>query len=312
MKLGSYGPDELYRRMRCEGVRFRTGPFVVHLRSTVQEVAESVGFCYAEYPLAEEDGFADFHAELHPPPGLRRWLRPQIRFSIDGVTPFAPHPQRLAPPILEWGLNWCIAAYVQQYLTVHAAVVERDGLAAILVGQPGAGKSTLCAGLVLNGWRLLSDEVCIIRPDDGRLLPLARPVSLKNESIGVIGRFSDRAELGPSFSDTAKGTVAHMRAPRDSVIRASEPAMPGWVIFPRFVAGSPTRSRRQSRSVSFLRVADNSFNYSLLGLDGFQTLARLIDACDCYDFRYSDLAEAVERFDRLPAPDREVTCDAAE
>lgn len=312
MKLGDFGPDELYRRVRRNGVWFRTGPFVVHLRSPLRDVVEAVRFCYAEYPIAEEDGFADFHVELAQPQGLRRWYRPQALFKVDGVLPFVPHPLRLAPPIMEWGLNWCIAAYVHQYLTIHAAVVERNGLAAILVGQPGAGKSTLCAGLVLRGWRLLSDEICMIRPADGQLIPLARPVSLKNQSIDVIGRFSENAELGRSFSDTVKGTVAHMRAPLQSVRRSSEPATPGWIIFPRYVVGAGTQSRRQNRSVAFLRIADNSFNYSLLGLKGFEVLARLIDACPCYEFRYSDLSEAVERFDRLPAPEHEVTCDAAE
>jgi hypothetical protein len=46
-------------------------------------------------------------------------------------------------------------------------------------------------------------------------------------------------------------------------------------------------------------LAQNAFNYSQLGADGFRVGTRLIDHVDCYDFRYSQLAEAVRAFDRL-------------
>src|SRR3546814_15972535 len=82
--------------------------------------------------------------------------------------------------MLEWGLNWCIGAHGHQFLIIHAAVIERNGLAAILPGAPGSGKSTLTACLVHNGWRLLSDEMALVSLQDGGLTALARPISLKN------------------------------------------------------------------------------------------------------------------------------------
>ena len=69
---------------------------------------------------------------------------------------------------------------------MHAAVFERDSSAVVLPGPSGVGKSTLCAALVARGWRLLSDEVAMIRPQDGLLQPYPRPISLKNESIEMI------------------------------------------------------------------------------------------------------------------------------
>jgi HprK-related kinase A len=82
--------------------------------------------------------------------------------------------------MLEWGMNWCIASHMHYYLMLHAAVLERDGHALIMPGDPGAGKSTLTAALMLDGWRLLSDEIALIDRNDGLLYGLARPVSLKN------------------------------------------------------------------------------------------------------------------------------------
>src|SRR3546814_17273791 len=73
-----------------------------------------------------------------------------------------------ALPMLEWGLNWCIGAHGHQFLIIHAAVIERNGLAAILPGAPGSGKSTLTACLVHNGWRLLSDAMALVSLQGGR------------------------------------------------------------------------------------------------------------------------------------------------
>jgi HprK-related kinase A len=171
-----------------------------------------------------------------------------------------------------------------------------------LAGEAGAGKSTLCAALALRGWRLFSDEIALVRPQDGQLLSLARPVSLKNESIEVIRHFEPEARLGTEWRDTVKGTVAHMRPPLDSVLRVHETATPAWVIFPRYQRGVRAEATRQTKGVTLVRLADNSFNYSLLRLRGFETMARLVEGCDCYKFRYSDLDEAVDRFDRLPPP----------
>jgi HprK-related kinase A len=170
----------------------------------------------------------------------------------------------------------------------------------ILPGKPGSGKSTLAAALALRGWRLLTDEIAMVNPDDGRLVPLPRPVSLKNASIEVIRRMHAETPLGPRWEDTLKGTVAHMRPPVECIARAEERAEPGWIVFPHYRPGAGTGSRRQPKGPSLLRLADNAFNYSLLGTVGFETMARLVDRCDCYEFRYSDLDQALRRFDELP------------
>jgi HprK-related kinase A len=159
----------------------------------------------------------------------------------------------------------------------------------------------LCAALIHHGWRLLSDELTLVRHDDALLAPLPRPVSLKNASIDIIKRYAPQAVFSPSVTDTIKGTVAQMKAPGDSVLRAGEPAAPGWVIFPRYEAGAPLSLTPMPRSQAFMRVADNSFNYSQLGAAGFDTLEGLVRQSDCYDFRYSVLDEAIDAFDRLAA-----------
>lgn len=300
MKLLQLSPGDLRRQLAGEGVWLRTGPFSLRVQSRLPHVAEGLADLYGQFEVrSSRQAFADFHVELNPPSALRRWFRPQVDFSFDGMLPFKPLPLDQAYPMLEWGLNWCVATHAHHYLIIHAAVVEKNGLAAILPAPPGSGKSTLTAGLVLSGWRLLSDELTLIDRKTGLLHALPRPVSLKNQSIDVIRAFDPEAFINRASHDTAKGTVAHLRPPRDSVLRQHEPARPGWVIFPKWQAGAETRLTPRSKALTFMFLAQNAFNYSHLGADGFRVGTTLIEKSACYDFEYSKLHEAVAAFDRL-------------
>lgn len=300
MKLLQLPSAELRRQLAGAGVWLRTGPFSIKVQSRIPFVAEGLAKLYGQFEVrSAHEAFVDFHVAVNPPTNLRRWLRPQVRFSFDGMQPFKPLPRDQAFPMLEWGLNWCVSTQAHHYLILHAAVVEKNGLAAILPAPPGSGKSTLTAGLVLSGWRLLSDELTLIDRKTGLIQPLPRPVSLKNQSIDVIRQFSPDTYINRASHDTVKGTVAHMRPPRDSVRRQHETARPGWVIFPKWEASVPTTLTPRSSAQTFLFLAQNAFNYSHLGADGFRVGSALIDQTACYDFRYSQLHEAIAAFDRL-------------
>ena len=299
MTLSSLGLDEIRRRLRADGVTMRTGPFTVRIRSPIPSVARGLALLYADHGLVDPDEFIDFDILLDPGAGLRRWLRPQVQFLYDGAAPFEPLPISHAVPFLEWAMNWCISSHAHQYLILHAAVVERDGLAAILPAPSGSGKSTLCAALISRGWRLLSDELTLISPGSASITPLARPVSLKNQSLAVIRAFEPGAEFSAVTHDTMKGAVCHMKIPKHHLDRISESANPGWVVFPKYVAGAPARLTPRSRASSMLELGRNAFNYTLLGRSGFDTLADVVDASDCHDFEYGSLDDAITVFDAL-------------
>lgn len=301
-KISAFTSSELGVLLK-HGISLQTGAFITHLKTSIASVADGIGLLYADYSVAEQGGFADFHVSLSHPINLRRWFKPQVLFLFDGKSTFKPLPLDQAFPMFEWGLNWCVSSHANSYLIIHAAVVEKGGQAAILPAPPGSGKSTLCAALVHRGWRLLSDELALVRLSDGKIIPLPRPVSLKNESIDIIRRFQPNAIFSRKVADTMKGTIAHMKVPTDSIERASESAQAAWVIFPKYQAGAEAHLDVLPQSRAFMRVADNAFNYSLLGAKGFRALAALIDASQCYDFSYSVLDQAIETFATLKPTD---------
>ena len=156
LTLGLLSARDLRRRLAL-GLDLRTGPFRFLIRSRREDVARGLERLYPDFPL-EVDGFRDFHVRVDAVAGLRRCYKPQCNFWHDEHAPFKPLPLNHAFPLLEWGMNWCIAGYAQHYLMLHAAVLERRGRAVILPGDPGAGKSTL-----INRWvpraQVLTQEI---------------------------------------------------------------------------------------------------------------------------------------------------------
>ncbi len=301
VKLGDLNPADVIDQLRHTGIDVRVGPFVLRLQTPLKHVADGFRFLYDDF-LLDHDGIADFRVCLTQPVGIRRWWRPQSVFYCNRHMPFSPFPLRLALPLMEWGLNWCVMTYANLHLNIHSAVVERNGWAAILPGSPGAGKSTLCAALVHRGWRLLSDEMALVRPKDSMLVPIPRPINLKDQSIELIRQFAPEAHFGPTLTQTGKGTVSHMRPPTESVRRANETAAPGWIIFPHYQADSPAKLEPLPKTQILLQVADHAFNYSVLGVTGFKTLFNLVDQCACYRFCYGRLDEAIAMFEALDPP----------
>lgn len=291
--------SELSRLARRGELFFRTGPFIINLHTRYKPVIELLSGLYAESECFRTNSFANFHVHLERPSDVRRWFRPQIQFSIDSRKPFEPFPLEQALPLFEWGLNWCIAMEAHRFLMLHSAIVEKNGRALILPALPGSGKSTLCTALAHRGWRLLSDEFGLLEPASSLAWPLPRAIPLKNQSIPVIREYLPDAWIGPEFHKTRKGTVAHVKPPADSLLRQTEPAKPAWVVFPKYQAGSKTHLTPVAKSEAFTRLANNSFNYIITGEAGFRTLCRVIDAAECFNFRYSDLDDAIATFDDL-------------
>jgi len=302
LTVASYSRAQLGARLAERGIHLQTGAFVTCVKSEVASVADGISLLYADYPVLEQAEFADFHISLHQAGGVRRWFRPQVRLDCDGISPFQPLPVAQAFPMFEWTLNWCVSSNAHRYLCIHAAVVEKNGYAVILPAPPGSGKSTLCAALVSKGWRLLSDELTLVRLGSGELVPLVRPISLKNASIDIIRRYAPSSVFSPVVDDTSKGSIAHLKAPADSVARAGQCARPAWVIFPKYAAGASAQLEPIAPARAFMRLAKNAFNYSLLGSAGFAALGDVIDASLSYEFTYSALDDAIDIFSRLTPP----------
>ena len=292
----------LEAQLQGPGLVIRTGPFVNRLRSSIPLVADGVSLLYADFPIASDDEFVEYTVNVNRVRGPKGWVIGEAYTLTRGDThpPFYPFSPRLGLSYLEWGLNFAVYRGNGPYLVLHAAVLERAGRALIILGDSGDGKSTLCSGLALSGWRLLSDELGLVSLSDGLISPLARPISLKNESIGVIQAFAPHAVISSPQWTKRKGLMAQLKPPTESVRRMDELAEPAWLVQVKHVAGAPLAVQEVPRSQAFAKLLLSGFNYGDLGEVGFRLACQLIDRCTCRSVQYSQLKEALDHFDSPP------------
>jgi len=293
MRLGELEPRELRARLAGDGIGLDLGAARVRIRSDAAGFERAFSTVYQGFDASPSEGFYDVTVSLRRARGLRRYFRPQVELVADGGAVFAPFPADTHLPLLEWGINYLFATRLGFHLLLHAGVVELGGQAVILPAMPGSGKSTLTAALATRGFRLLSDEFGVVRLGDAMMLPLLRPVALKNESIDVIAKFAPGARIGPRFPKTRKGTVAHMAPDAHAVENRHVPATPALILFPRYDPRVGCVVEPERRSLGFTRLSINSFNYEMLGPAAFDAVARLVESCRAYRLVYSDMDRAI-------------------
>lgn len=285
------------------GLPIQIGPFAARIQASPEHIVAPLHGLYRDYPLLDDAGVFSFHVRLDPRRALPKFYQPLVRFSVDGRVPHEDMPAAQALPVLEWGMNLVIALRSHCFLMLHAAALAHGDRAMLLPAAPGSGKTTLCAGLSLRGWRLFSDEFGLVRPGTTELTPIPRPMALKNESIDVVRNFDAQAYIGPSVPNTRKGTVAHLRPPADSIANAQRIAPVSWIVFPQWVPDADCVISELSKQEAFMQLATNAFNYELLGEAGFETVAQLVDRAVCLELVYSDLQVATDALTDLASRD---------
>jgi HprK-related kinase A len=273
------------------------GPRTFRVGSDWRAPIAALSELYADYPRPE-GAIPHFTVRLEAARPWRRFIRPQVAIRGDHELPDAvPVALRHGLLAAEMAMNLQMALGERRFLLLHASSVEREGKVLIMTGDSGSGKSTLSALLGARGWRFMSDEFALIDPATGLAHPFPRPVSLKNEAIGVMKEAVPGARFGPLLAGTPKGDIRHL-VPVASAIAAMEtPGRPALILFPRY--GHEAETRPVGQGEVFVRLTQASTNYVALGEAGFRALTRLVREAPAQAIDYPDTEAAIAQVESL-------------
>jgi hypothetical protein len=233
-----------------------------HIHADIGDVDDSSGwYDYARLP----DG-ADF---------LRWPSLFEFVVSGDGSHVAAGHLENASSEsfqsyLLGWVLSFALVK--QGYEPLHATAVVVDGKAVAFLGTSGQGKSTLAASFLHAGYKLLTDDLLLIREVDGVLCGFPGPPRIKLFPHIAERFLPQKLPLGPMNPDSDKIMIPlaghelyEHPAPMHGFVVLDEVEMPG---------GSP-QLEPLSPHQSFLALVAATFNDQLRAADRLQRQFRL-------------------------------------
>jgi len=152
---------------------------------------------------------------------------------VDGtdVWTFALPKRRWLSPLVGYAVGTAVSLLRELHF-LHAGAVVLNGRAYVLVGPPGAGKTSMVGVLLRRGAAYLSDEVALFDAKAGTVYPFALPMTVKPWTARAIG------PLPPAHLVAADADIRYLQpvrraeapVPLDSLVlldpaqRASAPA----------------------------------------------------------------------------------------
>lgn len=265
------------------------GPVPVTFTCDLPEVAEAFHRYYGSYqvfiPAADS-----FRIDVKT---QRSWrsLKPYYHIFANGCEQCILQNTRSVLPFVEWTMNACVAKFLPAFYQIHAATVSYQGGGVILAGTPGAGKTTLAAGLLARGWSYMSDEFALIDPHTQMLEAYPKALCIKAGSFEPALRLGLPLDIRHILHKGGKGPVSLIDplAVRPDAI--SKPCPVRMIVFPQYQPDTKPDLIPMSRAQAVFELVQLSFNFTKFRSRGLDLLADIARRAVCVRLRCSDLPE---------------------
>jgi hypothetical protein len=170
-------------------------------------------------------------------------------------------------------------------LFLHAAAVEWQGEVHLLLGEPGAGKSTTAWALLHHGFGYLSDELAPVDVASLQVLPYPRALGLKSVPAGF--------PVPRGVLRTPRTLHLPTRALRSDIVREARPVRSLMLL--RYDARNAAPSLRPlSPAEAAARVYVNALNALAHPARGLDAVLALASGVPSHAVECADLASTVE------------------
>jgi hypothetical protein len=171
-------------------------------------------------------------------------------------------------------------------LWLHAAAVERDGVALLISGRSGQGKSTLSTKLCEKGWRMLSDDIAPTSMEADIVYPFPQTPRRRLFPGHVIGAYElhtlDREDVAVEPHELNR-----------------EPVPVAAIAYIEFVSGGSEKLERLTRGSAALELLRNSVNFGDHKDAAVSRAATLGTRIPAYKLCYGLVTTAVDQLESL-------------
>ncbi len=294
-RLGDYHREDIDVALRSGSLEMELGPFSMRLEGREADIVDFLFDAYRDAPVRLKLGdVTDVAINVRPPNIIRKYIRRQVIADPGFIVPAVPLPPYLSPLAFEMGLNLAIALKCCRFTTFHSAVVGNERGAILISAHSGGGKSTLASALMVEGYRLFSDEFGLLDMETGMLHPYPRPVSLKEKSIDIVREFTGEKWLTKTFGGTPKGDIAYRRVRPSDIQLSKTPMAAKLILFPVFQEDTPPSVRELSKSETIMKLIPSSTNYHLLGTASFEALIKMVAGAQTFEITYGNTQDSLE------------------
>ena len=192
---------------------------------------------------------------------------------------------------LQWHIHKEILKDLTDSVRIHAGCGEWNGRRFIVVGDKGVGKTTLMLRLLFSGFRIIGDELVLIR--EGKATPFPRRFHVKEGSRDILHEMSEIFDSLP-FNMTSYGQKMYSFAPQDAGYewRIDEKEVSAiFFLVPNH--GGESRIEACPKFMMVNRVMPMSFLSETADHMKINQLCSLVNSADCYVLYLGDLDEAV-------------------
>ena len=203
-------------------------------------------------------------------------------------------PEQIAPIV---GYEVATSTYRKAdfLIAIHAAAVGSEAGCAVFPGKCGAGKTTLMAALIKEGFRCFGDEVTILDRVTHRIIPV--PVSLRVKE----GSWDIVSSMFPEFRTLATHILKdgmklrYLVPPKGSfAVNIENTGTVRYLVFPFYTPECETSISPLDRIEALRRLQQSGYAISdAWDRSKVEDLLTWIKNVDCYEMRVNSLPQAV-------------------
>lgn len=242
-----------------------------------------------DHLATDHDGPGALSCSLFP-------LRRGYAVTAEGRTLVCCTDEAEVVPMVKTALSMLAVETVDAPGALHAAALAIDGQAVVLPAAGGAGKSTLAAALVHNGFDLAGDDTVFLLAGGRYIQPMPLAICLKEKAWAAVAGCVPDIDRLPGHRRGDGKTVRYVVPRRNGAFAfAADPLPIARLVFPCFRPGGGVAVDRLSSGEALERLLPQFFpkgqRFDRDTLDCLMSLLEHVDACA---ITYGDLAGAVD------------------